>query len=148
MLSKEDLRQFAQGVSPQLDVECDQLLQTAASQLTDRNKPQSHVVLILDKVCSLSEYKPKSGTCYHLSYLFRRKKFISRGCFAVPSKVAMGEHLHLKILLCQPDAFSTLSYWTQHSKRGEKKLNRADVIHSYMFLWWLSIVLLTCSVSD
>ncbi|XP_074535465.1 separin [Halichoeres trimaculatus] len=49
MLSKEDLKQFALGVSPQWDMECDQLLQTTVSQLSDRDKPQSHVVLILDK---------------------------------------------------------------------------------------------------
>ncbi|XP_034537905.1 separin [Notolabrus celidotus] len=48
-LSKEDLKQFALGVSPQWDVECDQLLQIAVSQLADRDEPRSHVVLILDK---------------------------------------------------------------------------------------------------
>ncbi|CAJ1051098.1 separin [Xyrichtys novacula] len=49
VLTKEDLRQFALGVSPQWDMDCDQLLQTAVSQLTERNKPHGHVVLILDK---------------------------------------------------------------------------------------------------
>ncbi len=44
--------------------------------------------------------------------------------FAVPSEVAVGEHLHLKTSLCQPDAFSALTNWTEHSERGEIKLRR------------------------
>nr|XP_046239902.1 separin isoform X2 [Scatophagus argus] len=49
VLSQEDLKQFALGVSPQWDTECDQLLHTAVSRLTERLEPHSHVVLILDK---------------------------------------------------------------------------------------------------
>uniref|UniRef100_UPI0037E95384 separin n=1 Tax=Semicossyphus pulcher TaxID=241346 RepID=UPI0037E95384 len=49
VLSKEDLKQFALGVSPQWDMECDQLLHTAVSKLPDRDEPHSHVVFILDK---------------------------------------------------------------------------------------------------
>ncbi|XP_076604279.1 separin [Chaetodon auriga] len=49
VLSQEDLQRFALGVSPQWDVECDQLLHTAVSRLADTDKPQGHVVLILDK---------------------------------------------------------------------------------------------------
>ncbi|KAM7401999.1 hypothetical protein PAMP_017275 [Pampus punctatissimus] len=49
VLSQEDLKRFALGVSPQWDLECDQLLQSAVSQLTDREEPHGHVVLILDK---------------------------------------------------------------------------------------------------
>ncbi|XP_018528986.1 LOW QUALITY PROTEIN: separin [Lates calcarifer] len=48
-LSQEDLQRFALGVSPQWDTECDQLLHTAASQLSERDKPYGHVVFILDK---------------------------------------------------------------------------------------------------
>lgn len=36
----------------------------------------------------------------------------------------MGEHVHFKISLSQPDAFPALTYWTLHSKRGEIKLRR------------------------
>lgn len=50
MLSEDDLKQFALGVSPQWDTECDQLLHTAVSQLLQRDEPRNHVVLILDKV--------------------------------------------------------------------------------------------------
>ncbi|KAG8007882.1 Separin [Nibea albiflora] len=49
VLSQEDLKRFALGVSPQWDVECDQLLHAAVSHLADRNEPNGHVVLILDK---------------------------------------------------------------------------------------------------
>ncbi|KAM9362423.1 separin [Symphorus nematophorus] len=49
VLSQEDLNRFGLGVSSQWDMECDQLLHTAVSQLADRKEPQSHVVLILDK---------------------------------------------------------------------------------------------------
>ncbi|TMS19821.1 Separin [Larimichthys crocea] len=48
-LSQEDLKRFALGVSPQWDLECDQLLHAAVSHLADRNEPNGHVVLILDK---------------------------------------------------------------------------------------------------
>lgn len=48
----------------------------------------------------------------------------------------MGEHVHLKISLSQPDAFSALINWTVHSKRGEIKCHHcaempcgADVIY-------------------
>lgn len=50
VLSQEDLRRFALGVSPQWDTECDQLLHTAVSRLACRDEPRGHVVLILDKV--------------------------------------------------------------------------------------------------
>ena len=50
LLSKEDLKRFALGFSPQWDMECDCLLNTAVSQLSKRDEPRSHVVLILDKV--------------------------------------------------------------------------------------------------
>lgn len=50
VLSQDDLKRFALGVSPQWDTECDRLLHTAVSQLADRNEPRGHVVLILDKV--------------------------------------------------------------------------------------------------
>ncbi|XP_044204007.1 separin [Thunnus albacares] len=49
VLSQEDLKRFALGVSPLWDLECDQLLHSAVSQLTDREEPHGHVVLILDK---------------------------------------------------------------------------------------------------
>lgn len=50
VLSQEDLKRFALGVSPQWDMECDHLLHTTVSRLADRNEPHNHVVLILDKV--------------------------------------------------------------------------------------------------
>lgn len=50
VLSQDDLKRFALGVSAQWDTECDRLLHAAMSQLADRNEPQGHVVLILDKV--------------------------------------------------------------------------------------------------
>ncbi|XP_041639099.1 separin [Cheilinus undulatus] len=49
VLSKDDLNQFALGVSPQWDGDSDQLLHTSVSQLADRDEPKGHVVLILDK---------------------------------------------------------------------------------------------------
>ncbi|KAM8756416.1 separin isoform 1-T1 [Acanthopagrus schlegelii] len=49
VLSQEDLKRFALGVSPQWDMECDQLLHAAVSRLADRDEPSGHVVLILDK---------------------------------------------------------------------------------------------------
>ncbi|XP_074489400.1 separin [Sebastes fasciatus] len=49
VLSQEDLKRFALGVSPQWDAECDQLLHTAVSRLAGRDEPRGHVVLILDK---------------------------------------------------------------------------------------------------
>ncbi|KAK9529134.1 hypothetical protein VZT92_013248 [Zoarces viviparus] len=49
VLSQEDLKRFALGVSPQWDTKCDQLLQTAVSRLACREEPRGHVVLILDK---------------------------------------------------------------------------------------------------
>ncbi|CAG06749.1 unnamed protein product, partial [Tetraodon nigroviridis] len=49
LLSQEDLRRFALGVSPQWDTQCDHLLHTAVAQLADREEPRGHVVLILDK---------------------------------------------------------------------------------------------------
>ncbi|XP_026161906.1 separin isoform X2 [Mastacembelus armatus] len=49
VLSQEDLQRFALGVSPQWDTECNQLLHTSVSLLTDRDEPCGHVVLILDK---------------------------------------------------------------------------------------------------
>lgn len=42
--------------------------------------------------------------------------------FAVPSEAAVGEHLHLKVSFCQPDAFSALTNWTMHSERGKIKV--------------------------
>lgn len=42
--------------------------------------------------------------------------------FAVPSEAAMGEYLHLKLSLCQPNAVAALTNWTERSKRGEVKL--------------------------
>ncbi|XP_055365258.1 separin isoform X2 [Betta splendens] len=48
-LSQEDLQRFTLGLSPQWDVECDQLMRTAVSQLADRDEPKGHMVLILDK---------------------------------------------------------------------------------------------------
>lgn len=50
VLSQEDLKRFGLGVCPQWDTECDHLLQSTVSRLADRNEPQNHVVLILDKV--------------------------------------------------------------------------------------------------
>ncbi|XP_068449511.1 separin isoform X2 [Clinocottus analis] len=49
VLSQEDLKRFALGVSPQWDTECGQLLQTAVSRLACRCEPRGHVVLVLDK---------------------------------------------------------------------------------------------------
>lgn len=47
--------------------------------------------------------------------------------FAVPSEVAMGEHLHLKVSLCQSDAFSALTDWTERSERGKIKPHKYNV---------------------
>ncbi|XP_040891017.1 separin isoform X2 [Toxotes jaculatrix] len=49
VLSQEDLQRFALGFSPQWDMECDQLLHSAVSRLSERDEPRGHVVLILDK---------------------------------------------------------------------------------------------------
>ncbi|XP_051804162.1 separin [Acanthochromis polyacanthus] len=49
VLSEEDLKSFALGVSPQWNTECDQLLHGAVSQLAERDEPKGHTVLILDK---------------------------------------------------------------------------------------------------
>uniref|UniRef100_A0AAQ5X602 separase n=1 Tax=Amphiprion ocellaris TaxID=80972 RepID=A0AAQ5X602_AMPOC len=49
VLSEEDLKIFAHGVSPQWNTECDQLLHGAVSQLSKRDEPKGHMVLILDK---------------------------------------------------------------------------------------------------
>uniref|UniRef100_A0A3P8TET8 separase n=1 Tax=Amphiprion percula TaxID=161767 RepID=A0A3P8TET8_AMPPE len=49
VLSEEDLKIFAHGVSPQWNTECDQLLHCAVSQLSKRDEPKGHMVLILDK---------------------------------------------------------------------------------------------------
>ncbi|XP_073323552.1 separin isoform X2 [Pagrus major] len=49
VLSQEDLKRFALGVSPQWDMECDQLLRATVSRLAGRDEPRGHVVLILDK---------------------------------------------------------------------------------------------------
>ncbi|XP_029357952.1 separin [Echeneis naucrates] len=49
MLSQEDLQRFAMGLSPQWEKEFIQLFHTAASQLSERDKPCGHVVLILDR---------------------------------------------------------------------------------------------------
>ncbi|XP_004068615.1 separin [Oryzias latipes] len=49
VLSEEDLKRFTLGLSPKWDKECDHLLQSAISQLLEREEPKGHVVLILDK---------------------------------------------------------------------------------------------------
>ncbi|KAK5872315.1 hypothetical protein PBY51_013029 [Eleginops maclovinus] len=49
LLSQQDLKRFALGVSPQWDTECEQLLHTAVTRVADRDEPRGHVVLILDK---------------------------------------------------------------------------------------------------
>lgn len=49
-MTREDLDQLAWGLSPDWNVECDRLLRTAVAQVADREEPQDHVVLILDKV--------------------------------------------------------------------------------------------------
>ncbi|XP_041837386.1 separin isoform X2 [Melanotaenia boesemani] len=49
VLSEEDLKAFSLGLYPQWDTECDHLLHTAMSQLSKRDEPRGHVVLILDK---------------------------------------------------------------------------------------------------
>ncbi|XP_076013098.1 separin [Genypterus blacodes] len=49
VLSKAELKRFALGLSPQWAMECDQLFHTVVSQLEDRDEPNGHVVLILDK---------------------------------------------------------------------------------------------------
>ncbi|XP_029948057.1 separin [Salarias fasciatus] len=49
VLSEDDLQRFALGVHPAWDNECNQLLHTAVSKLSDREEPRGHVVLILDK---------------------------------------------------------------------------------------------------
>lgn len=59
-LSQEDLQRFTQGLSPQWDLECDQLLHTAVSHLAERDEPKGHMVLILDKVGFLFFY---NSTC-------------------------------------------------------------------------------------
>lgn len=66
VLSEDDLKMFAFGVCPQWDLDCDQLLQTAVSELADREEPKGHVVLILDKYLqklpweSISVWKSRS----------------------------------------------------------------------------------------
>lgn len=62
VLSQEDLHRFAWGLSPQWDVKCDQLLHTAVSQLAERDEPQGHVVLILDKVVFFYVFQKLSCT--------------------------------------------------------------------------------------
>lgn len=49
-MTQEDLQQLAWGFSPDWDEECDRLLHTSVSKVTDQEEPQDHVVLILDKV--------------------------------------------------------------------------------------------------
>ncbi|KAM8917809.1 separin isoform 2-T2 [Spinachia spinachia] len=49
VLSQDELKRFALGVSPQWDAECDQLLFRAVSRLACRDEPRGHVVLILDR---------------------------------------------------------------------------------------------------
>lgn len=142
VLSEEDLKRFALGVSPQWDMECDRLLHAAVSRLADRDEPSGHVVLILDKVgfiisaeylftcrlmCAQSTFlREKMHTKHCFVLLYGRVKLkctnVSPVLFAVPSEAAVGEHLHLKLSLCQPNAVSALTYWTEHSKRGEVKL--------------------------
>ncbi|KAM6928107.1 separin [Xenentodon cancila] len=66
LLLEEDLKRFALGFSSQWDMECDHLLHKAVSQLSERDEPRSHVVLILDKYLqklpweSMSFLKPHS----------------------------------------------------------------------------------------
>lgn len=48
-LCPEDLKTFAFGLCPEWDMSCEQHLQTAVSQLADREELKGHVVLILDK---------------------------------------------------------------------------------------------------
>ena len=123
-------------------MECDQLLHAAMSQLADRDEPSGHVVLIPDKVgfiisaeylftcrlmCAESSFlrgKMHPKYCFVLLYggvKLKCTKF-SPVLFAVPSEAAVGEHLYLKRSLCHPNAFSALTNWTEHSKRGEVKL--------------------------
>ena len=57
---------------------------------------------------------------------------------AVPSKVAMGEHAHLKILLCKSNAFFAFTAGTECSETGEIKLSvptdsGADIIDFLLY---------------
>ncbi|XP_028263041.1 separin [Parambassis ranga] len=49
VLSEDDIKRFGFGLYPQWDTECDQLLRTAVSQLSESDEPRGHAVLILDK---------------------------------------------------------------------------------------------------
>ncbi|XP_056156403.1 separin [Lampris incognitus] len=49
LLSQEELQRFSLGIFPEREGVCDTLLQTAVSRLSNREEPQGHVVLILDK---------------------------------------------------------------------------------------------------
>ncbi|XP_068598709.1 separin [Brachionichthys hirsutus] len=49
VLSQEELRRFALGLSPRWSSECDELLRAALAPLANRQEPNNHVVLILDK---------------------------------------------------------------------------------------------------
>ncbi|XP_046881955.1 separin [Hypomesus transpacificus] len=68
LLSQQDLRLLAHGVSPERGEECVLLLQAAVSSLTERAEPKGHVVLILDKYLqklpweSISCLRPQSVT--------------------------------------------------------------------------------------
>lgn len=56
--------------------------------------------------------------------------------FAVPSKAAMGEHVHFKISLSQSDAFSTLTNWTVHSEGGEIKPHFCELLFPNSLVQW------------
>ncbi|XP_057700846.1 separin [Corythoichthys intestinalis] len=49
LLSQKDLRSFAQGVCPEWDDDCEQILRSAVWQFPDREVPCGHTVLILDR---------------------------------------------------------------------------------------------------
>lgn len=116
LLSHEDLRRFALGVSPQWDTQCDHLLHTAVAQLTGTEEPRGHVVLILDKVFPL---ELSFSGCICDGPLVEKCHLLSS---AVPSEAAVGEHVHPEVSLCQPDAFSAFTYRSVRSKRGRTKV--------------------------
>lgn len=121
-MTQEDLDQLAWGLSPDWDMECDRLLRAAVAQVADREEPQEHVVLILDKVRLI----PLKGGAVSIEIVFffvkKNVNVYTSFClvsFVVPSEAAVGEHVRLEVALRQQDAVPALTDWTVPSKRGK-----------------------------
>lgn len=99
---------------------CEQHLQTAVSQLADKEELKGHVVLILDKVSLFSFVFSLPFSDFGES-VFVDKCLLLFVSIAVPAEVAMGEHLCFKISLCESDAFTALFNWIKRRKGGEIK---------------------------